>query len=267
MTALATATAWRWPPDRVATGWRIDRTVVTWRLGQGLGRGALHAVLVEEGRGSGARGRGTCSGRCRGCRRGRGPGRRSRSRAPTRRSGCGCGPAGPPRRSRPRRAGGCRRCTWSAPTCRRRCRRTGRSPWPGRQVEVDPVEGLDRAEVLADAPQPEQRLRRRRARPRCLPPECRPVDRSALPSRPSRRPSRLDRHALPRRRHRGTRARHTDDRVAPARCGCDTVALRQRRHLRAERCRRRRWCYWIPAAVQTSRRQRRRGPSPRRTCP
>ena len=28
----------------------------------------------------------------------------------------------------------------------------------GRQVEVDPVQGLDRAEVLADAAQPQERL-------------------------------------------------------------------------------------------------------------
>ena len=31
-TALAIATDWRWPPDSEATGWRIDRTVVTARL-------------------------------------------------------------------------------------------------------------------------------------------------------------------------------------------------------------------------------------------
>ena len=31
MTALATATDWRWPPDSDATGWRMERTVVTWR--------------------------------------------------------------------------------------------------------------------------------------------------------------------------------------------------------------------------------------------
>ena len=29
ITALATATDWRWPPDSDPTGWRIDRTVVT----------------------------------------------------------------------------------------------------------------------------------------------------------------------------------------------------------------------------------------------
>src|ERR1700742_2594446 len=31
MTALATATAWRWPPDSEPTGWRIERTVTTER--------------------------------------------------------------------------------------------------------------------------------------------------------------------------------------------------------------------------------------------
>ena len=31
MTALATATDCRCPPDRDATGWRMERTVVTWR--------------------------------------------------------------------------------------------------------------------------------------------------------------------------------------------------------------------------------------------
>ena len=29
MTALATATDWRWPPDRPATVWRTERIVVT----------------------------------------------------------------------------------------------------------------------------------------------------------------------------------------------------------------------------------------------
>ena len=29
MTALATATACRWPPDREPTGWRMERTVTT----------------------------------------------------------------------------------------------------------------------------------------------------------------------------------------------------------------------------------------------
>ena len=31
MTALATATDWRWPPDRPATVWRTERIVVTER--------------------------------------------------------------------------------------------------------------------------------------------------------------------------------------------------------------------------------------------
>src|SRR6202020_3317028 len=30
ITAFATATDWRWPPDSEATGWRMERTVVTW---------------------------------------------------------------------------------------------------------------------------------------------------------------------------------------------------------------------------------------------
>ena len=42
ITALAIATAWRWPPDSEATGWRIERTVVTERLGQRLGAPQLH---------------------------------------------------------------------------------------------------------------------------------------------------------------------------------------------------------------------------------
>ena len=32
ITARATATDWRWPPESVATGWRIERIVVTARL-------------------------------------------------------------------------------------------------------------------------------------------------------------------------------------------------------------------------------------------
>ena len=48
ITALATATAWRWPPERVPTGWRIDRTVVTDRLARVCWRRLLHLVLVEQ---------------------------------------------------------------------------------------------------------------------------------------------------------------------------------------------------------------------------
>ena len=32
MTDFATATAWRWPPERPATVWRTERSVVTERL-------------------------------------------------------------------------------------------------------------------------------------------------------------------------------------------------------------------------------------------
>ena len=48
ITALAIATAWRCPPDSEATGWRIDRTVVTESPASvSRGRG-LHVLLVEE---------------------------------------------------------------------------------------------------------------------------------------------------------------------------------------------------------------------------
>ncbi len=46
-TALAMATDWRWPPERVATGWRMDRTVVTFRPLRVAASGGLHGVLVE----------------------------------------------------------------------------------------------------------------------------------------------------------------------------------------------------------------------------
>ena len=49
-TALAIATAWRCPPDSDATGWRIERTVVTDKLAQRLARPRLHAFLVEQRR-------------------------------------------------------------------------------------------------------------------------------------------------------------------------------------------------------------------------
>ena len=42
ITALATATACRWPPDSEPTGWRIERTVVTARSLQRLLGGLLH---------------------------------------------------------------------------------------------------------------------------------------------------------------------------------------------------------------------------------
>ena len=46
-TALAIATDWRWPPESEATGWRIERTVVTARLASVSLRGGLHLLLVE----------------------------------------------------------------------------------------------------------------------------------------------------------------------------------------------------------------------------
>ena len=48
MTALATATACRWPPDSEPTGCRIDRTVVTDEVLERLLGGQLHADLVEQ---------------------------------------------------------------------------------------------------------------------------------------------------------------------------------------------------------------------------
>ena len=44
MTALATATDWRWPPESDATGWRMERTVVTWRSAR-VWRAASSMVL------------------------------------------------------------------------------------------------------------------------------------------------------------------------------------------------------------------------------
>ncbi len=48
ITALATATAWRWPPDSVATGWRIERTVVTCRPASVSAAARSMLVLIEE---------------------------------------------------------------------------------------------------------------------------------------------------------------------------------------------------------------------------
>ena len=86
-TALAIATVWRWPPDRLATRWRTDFTVRTDSDSQRLLGRLLHAALVEHHAADAARGPGTCSGRCRGCRTARGPGRRSRCRGRWRRAG------------------------------------------------------------------------------------------------------------------------------------------------------------------------------------
>ena len=46
-TALAIATDWRWPPESDATGWRIERTVVTARLASVSARRLLHRLLVQ----------------------------------------------------------------------------------------------------------------------------------------------------------------------------------------------------------------------------
>ena len=47
ITARATATDWRWPPESVATGCRIERIVVTRERLQRLGRALLHHRLLE----------------------------------------------------------------------------------------------------------------------------------------------------------------------------------------------------------------------------
>ena len=47
ITALATATDWRCPPESPATVWRTLRIVVTDRLAQRLARASLHLGLVE----------------------------------------------------------------------------------------------------------------------------------------------------------------------------------------------------------------------------
>ena len=44
---MATATDWRWPPDSEATGWRIERTVVTESSSSVSARRDLHRGLVE----------------------------------------------------------------------------------------------------------------------------------------------------------------------------------------------------------------------------
>ncbi len=46
-TALAIATDWRCPPDSDATGWRIERTVVTARLARVSAGRLLHRLLVQ----------------------------------------------------------------------------------------------------------------------------------------------------------------------------------------------------------------------------
>ena len=48
ITALATATDWRWPPESEATGWRTERTVVTCRPARVLAASRSIVVLVEQ---------------------------------------------------------------------------------------------------------------------------------------------------------------------------------------------------------------------------
>ena len=50
MTALATATDWRWPPERPATVWRTERIVVTESSLSVSWRARLHVSLVERAR-------------------------------------------------------------------------------------------------------------------------------------------------------------------------------------------------------------------------
>ena len=47
ITARATATDWRWPPESVATGWRIERIVVTREARERLRRLRLHRRLAQ----------------------------------------------------------------------------------------------------------------------------------------------------------------------------------------------------------------------------
>ena len=151
-TALAIATDWRWPPDSDATGWRIERTVVTARLAQRLARRLLHArPRRAASRGVPARDRGTCSGRCRGCRTARGPGRRSRCRARRRRAGVRMWTRLPFQRISPRVG------RVDAGDALDQHRLAGavvadeRGDLPGGDVEVDVRERLHGAEALADA--------------------------------------------------------------------------------------------------------------------
>ena len=47
-TALAMATVWRWPPERLATSWRTEETVRTERPAQRLAGLALHLAVGED---------------------------------------------------------------------------------------------------------------------------------------------------------------------------------------------------------------------------
>ena len=85
-TALAIATDWRWPPDSDATGWRTDRTVVTARLASVSAAASPSTPRPAPGPRA-ARGPGTCSGRCPGCRTAPDPGTPSRCRARRRHAG------------------------------------------------------------------------------------------------------------------------------------------------------------------------------------
>ena len=149
MTARATAIAWRWPPESDPTSWRTD---LHRRHGQVLQRllgGQLHLDLVEDDGASSLVAEVHVLRRCRGCRRAQGPDRRSRCRARS------------PSRGE---------CEWTSSPFQKICPADGvqmpaivlmsvdlpapLSPmsavtWPARHVEIDALESLDRAEVLA----------------------------------------------------------------------------------------------------------------------
>ena len=123
-----------------------------------LGRLRLHHRLLEPLEASRApRGRGTCSGRRRGCRRARDPGRRPRSRASRRPSARGCGPA------RRRRATSPLSGEWMPAThlisvdLPAPLSPTSAITSPGADLEVDVRERLHRAEALRDPVELEQR--------------------------------------------------------------------------------------------------------------
>ena len=148
--ARAIAMAWRWPPESSAHQGRRDCGMRMSSASRCARASACIRRLVEQrSRPTGAvRGRGTGCRRRRSCRRATGPGRPSRSGVPGPRPGV-VKLDGPRRRLD--RAGvghvGAGDASWSASTCRRRCRRPGPSTSPGPQVEVDAAQRLDRAEA------------------------------------------------------------------------------------------------------------------------
>ena len=151
-TAFAIATDCRWPPESEATGWRIERTVVTAQAGERL-RSRLSPSPPRRGTRvrSGAPARGTCSARCPGCYRARDPGRRSRFRARRPLEACEFGPGFPSQKIFP--------CSgaWIPAMRLDRHRLAGavvadeRGHLAGRNFEIDVRERLHRAEVLRDA--------------------------------------------------------------------------------------------------------------------